>query len=337
MMRKHILELEGVKLDILQRPRRNRKTAAIRSLVEETYLKASDFVAPFFLLPGKNRKEPIERLPGISRLSIDLILQEAENLHKAGVPAIALFPVIDPELKDVQGSAALDEEGVIPISVQILKRELPSLCVISDLALDPFTSHGHDGVVDSQGNILNDETVEILSRMALLSAQSGVDLVAPSDMMDGRVGAIRKILDTNGFHNVGILSYTAKYASALYAPFRDALGSTLKFGDKKTYQMNPANVREALRQAELDIGQGADMIMVKPALFYLDIISKLRETFRVPICAYHVSGEYAMVMAAHEKGYIDASKVFYEGLLSIKRAGADFIFTYAVPQILHLM
>jgi len=332
-----MLQLKEVELDIIQRPRRNRRTAAIRSLVEETYLKASDFVAPFFLLPGKNRREPIERLPGISRLSIDLIVREAEKLHKAGVPAIALFPVIEPELKDAQGSAALDEAGLIPVSVQILKKEIPSLCVITDIALDPFTSHGHDGVADSQGNILNDETVEILTQMALLFAQSGVDLVAPSDMMDGRIGAIRKTLDGNGFHNVGIVSYTAKYASALYAPFRDALGSTLKFGDKKTYQMNPANVREALRQAELDIAQGADMVMVKPALFYLDIISKLREVSRVPICAYHVSGEYAMVMAAHEKGYVDASKVFYEGLLSIKRAGADFIFTYAIPHILHLL
>lgn len=331
------LEVEETTLDITQRPRRNRRTAAIRSLVEETHLKAADFVAPFFVIEGENQNQPIEKLPGISRLSIDLILQQAERLHKAGVPAVALFPVIDSNLKDFRGSAALDEDGIIPRSIQILKKEIPSLCVIADIALDPFTSHGHDGIVNDEGQILNDSTVDVLTKMALLFAQSGIDIVAPSDMMDGRVGAIRKMLDSCNFYNIGILAYTAKYASSLYAPFRNALGSALKFGDKRSYQMNPANVREALRQAELDTAQGADMLMIKPALYYLDIISKIREATNIPICAYHVSGEYAMVMAAHEKGYLDREKVFYEALLSIKRAGADFIFTYALPHILHLV
>jgi porphobilinogen synthase len=331
------LEVEQTLFDITCRPRRNRRTAAIRSLVEENHLRASDLVAPYFVIEGESRSQPIDRLPGVSRISVDLLLREAEKLHKAGVPAIALFPVIDPSEKNPMGSAALDEDGIVPRAIEILKKEIPSLCIISDIALDPFTSHGHDGVVNDEGCIVNDATVEILSRMALLFAQKGIDLVAPSDMMDGRIGAIRKTLDANNFYNTGIVAYTAKYASALYSPFRDALGSFPKFGDKKTYQMNPANSREALRQTELDVAQGADMVMVKPALYYLDIIAKMRAETNIPICAYHVSGEYAMVMAAHEKGYLDASKVFYEALLSIKRAGAEFIFTYAIPQILHLV
>lgn len=332
-----LLESERTLLPLIERPRRNRQTAAIRALVEETHLHPANLVAPFFLLPGEKRKDPIETLPGISRLSLDLILREAEALHRQGVPAIALFPVIDPTLKDAEGNEALNSEGLIPQAIRRLKQELPSLCVIADVALDPYTSHGHDGVADDRGHVLNDATVEVLAKMAVILAGSGVDLVAPSDMMDGRVGAIRQALDQNHFSSVGILSYTAKYASSLYAPFRDALGSTLKFGDKKTYQMNPANSREALREARLDIAEGADMLMVKPALFYLDVIAKLKEATDLPICAYHVSGEYAMVMAAHERGYLDAPKVFFESLLSIKRAGADFIFTYAVPHVLSLL
>ena len=320
-----------------KRPRRNRKTPAIRSLVEETILRPADLVAPFFVLPGQNQRVPITSMPGVERLSIDLILRQAEALHTAGVPAIGLFPVLGSENKDLQASAALDEEGLIPQSVAILKQEIPSLCVITDLALDPFTSHGHDGVVNDKGEVLNDATVEILAKMAVVHAQAGADLVAPSDMMDGRVKAIRSLLDENRHHDVGILSYTAKYASSLYSPFRDALGSQLKFGDKKTYQMNPANIREALLEATLDEEEGADRLMVKPALFYLDVISQMRAHSNLPICAYHVSGEYAMVMAADEKGYCDANKVFYEALLSIKRAGADFIFSYAVPKVLKLI
>ncbi len=320
-----------------KRPRRNRKTPAIRSLVEETLLRPADLVAPFFLLAGEKQKQQIASMPGVERLSIDHVLKEAEALHASGVPAIALFPVICPEEKNPQASAALHEEGLVPRALAILKREIPSLCIITDLALDPFTSHGHDGIVNEKGDVLNDATVEILAQMALVHAQAGADLVAPSDMMDGRVKAIRKKLDDYRHHDVGILSYTAKYASSLYSPFREALGSQLQFGDKKTYQMNPANIREALLEAALDEEEGADMLMVKPALFYLDVIAKMRAHSHLPICAYHVSGEYAMVMAAHERGFCDAQKVFLEALLSIKRAGADFIFSYAVPLILPLI
>lgn len=318
---------------LLQRPRRNRKSAAIRSLVEETHLSARDIVAPYFLLDGQQRKEAIPSLPGIDRLSIDFILKEAEALHRLGVPAIALFPVIDPSLKDPLGTYALNEEGVVPRAVRLLKEKIPSLCIITDIALDPFTSHGHDGIIDAEYEVLNDETVAVLAQMALLHAQAGADIVAPSDMMDGRIRAIRETLNGGGYHHTSILSYAAKYASSLYAPFRDALQSQLKSGNKKGYQMNPANVREALREAALDEAEGADMLMVKPALYYLDVISKIKERTHLPICAYHVSGEYAMVMAAHEKGMLDATQVFFEALLSIKRAGADFIFTYAAAQI----
>ncbi len=322
---------------LYKRPRRNRKTPSIRSLVEETILRPADLVAPFFLLPGENRSVPITSMPGINRLSADLILKQAESLHAAGIPAIALFPVLNSEKKDPEASAALEENGLVPQAIALLKQEIPSLCVITDLALDPFTSHGHDGIVNEKGDVLNDPTVETLAKMAVVHARAGADLVAPSDMMDGRVKVIRNLLDRHNYQDVGILSYTAKYASSLYSPFRDALGSQLKFGDKKTYQMNPANAREALLEASLDEEEGADMLMVKPALFYLDIIAKMRTHTQLPICAYHVSGEYAMVMAAHEKGYCDANRVFYEALLSIKRAGADFIFSYATPQILPLI
>ena len=316
-----------------QRPRRNRRTPAIRALVEENGLSPQDLVAPFFVLPGNGGKQPVESMPGVERLSIDFVLKEAEALHRSGVPAIALFPVVTPEEKDAQASLALKEEGVIPQAVQRLKKEIPSLCVITDLALDPFTSHGHDGLVNEKGEVMNDPTVAVLAEMALLHAQAGADLVAPSDMMDGRVRVIRQKLDAGGCQEVGILSYTAKYASSLYFPFRNAVGSKLQFGDKKTYHMNPANSREALWEASLDMEEGADMLMVKPALFYLDVIAKLRAYSPLPLCAYHVSGEYAMVMAAHERGFCKAEDVFLESLISIKRAGADFIISYATPQL----
>jgi porphobilinogen synthase len=328
------LRTENTLYPILHRPRRNRYTAAIRSLVEETHLRPKDLIAPFFIISGERKKQPISKLPGVSRLSLDLILKEAEILHKKGVQAIALFPVIENHLKDEKGSYALDYEGLAPTAIRALKKEIPSLCVIADVALDPFTSHGHDGITDSYEYILNDKTVEILTQMALVLAQSGVDIVAPSDMMDGRIKAIRNKLDAENYSRVGILSYTAKYASSLYAPFRDAVGSTLKFGDKKTYQLNPANTREALRESALDMEEGADMLLVKPALFYLDILSKIKEKSMLPVFAYHVSGEYAMVMAAHEKGYLDSQSVFLEALLSIKRAGADGIISYATSQII---
>jgi porphobilinogen synthase len=319
------------------RPRRNRKSEAIRRMVEETSLRAADLVAPLFVLKGDQRKEEIDSFPGVYRMTLDYILKEAARLHAKGIPSIALFPVVDSSEKDPHGSKALDPNGIIPQTLKALKKEIPSLCLITDIALDPYTSHGHDGVINKEGHVLNDATVRILCQMAQTVSAAGADLVAPSDMMDGRVGAIRSSLDASGFEEVGILSYTAKYASSLYAPFRDTLRSKLQFGDKKTYQMNPANRREAIRQAILDVEQGADMVMVKPALFYLDVIAQLRSEIHVPICAYHVSGEYAMVMAAHAAGWLDAPTVFYEGLLSIKRAGADFIFTYAIDQILPLI
>lgn len=323
---------------ILKRPRRNRKSPSIRSLVEENQLQPSDLVAPFFVIGGTKQSQEIPSLPGIHRLSLDTLLKEAERLHRKGIPAIALFPVVDPNHKDPSGQESLREDGLIPTAVKALKKELPTLCVITDVALDPYTSHGHDGIVGEDEDVLNDPTVEILCRLALLHAASGADFVAPSDMMDGRIGAIRKTLDHHQFTNTGILAYSAKYASSLYAPFRDALQSKLKFGNKKTYQMNPSNSREALLEAALDEEEGADILMVKPALFYLDIIAKMRASTHLPICAFHVSGEYAMVMAAHDKGYLEAAPTFLEALLSIKRAGADFVISYATSMIIdHLL
>jgi len=319
------------------RPRRARRTDAIRRMVEETMLRPSDLVAPLFLIEGENRKEEIPSLPGIYRMTIDQALKTAERYHALGVPAVNLFPAIDAILKDADGSYALCKEGLIPCALQAFKTEIPSLCLMADVALDPFTSHGHDGVIDEDGYVLNDQTVQLLSAMSLVYAEAGADVIAPSDMMDGRIGAIRKTLDYAGLESVAILSYTAKYASALYGPFRDALRSGLKKGDKKSYQMNPANRREAVRQAELDVEQGADMVMVKPALFYLDVIAEIRSRVHVPVAAYHVSGEYAQVMAAHSYGWLDAPRVFFEALLSIKRAGADFILTYALDQVLPLL
>ncbi len=322
---------------MLKRPRRNRRTAAIRSLVEETTLCPSDLVVPFFILPGRNQKSEIAALPGIHRLSMDHILKQAEALHRRGIQALLLFPFVPQELKDPEGSYALAEKGTLPEALTLLKEKIPSLCLIADLALDPYTSHGHDGLVGENGEILNDPTVDRLAQIACLYAQAGADFIAPSDMMDGRVGAIRRKLDQHQFEHVGIIAYTAKYASSLYRPFREALASAPKFGDKKTYQLSFANAREALLEAQLDEEEGADILMVKPALFYLDVIAKLRATTHLPLSAYHVSGEYAMVMAAHEKGYLEAPKVFLEALLSIKRAGADFIFTYAAEQVLDVL
>lgn len=319
---------------LTHRLRRNRQTPAIRSLVQETRLCPSDLIHPFFILEGSEKKESIASMPGVERLSLDLILRQAEHLHKQGIQAIALFPTIDKALKSERGEEAWNPEGLVPRAIRVIKRSLPSLCVIADVALDPYTVHGHDGIASPSGEILNDETLESLSCMAAALAEAGADFVAPSDMMDGRVGAIRKTLDSAGFTKTGILSYSIKYASSLYAPFRDALHSHLAFGDKKTYQMDPANRREAMLEARLDEEEGADILMVKPATLYLDVISQLREETHKPIAAYHVSGEYAMVLAAHEKGYLNAEKVFYETLLSIKRAGADMIFTYAAPIVL---
>ena len=276
-------------------------------------------------------------MPGVYRLSIDLMLREVELLVASGVEAVDLFVVCPKERKDAAGSDALREGNLLQQSVHALKHHFPELCVMVDIALDPFTDHGHDGLVSGDGVVLNDETVVVLEQMALLAAAAGADIVAPSDMMDGRVKGIRAALDAEGYEQVGICAYAAKYASALYGPFREALHSAPQFGDKKTYQMNPANVREALRESALDEAEGADMLMIKPASLYLDVIAKVREQSTLPICAYHVSGEYSMVMAAAERGWLDADKVFYETLLSIKRAGADFIFTYAASRVIRVI
>ena len=319
---------------ITQRPRRNRKSPSIRSLVQETRLHPSDFVVPLFLIDGEKRKEPISSMPGIDRLSLDLILKEVIDLYQRGIRAVDLFPVIAGELKDPYGSEALREENLLFRALNLLKREIPEMCLMVDVALDPYTDHGHDGLVNAEGIILNDPTVEVLGKLAVMAAEAGADVVAPSDMMDGRVAFIRQCLDHAGYQDVNILSYAAKYASAFYGPFRDALQSAPKFGDKKTYQMDPANAREALRECALDEMEGADMLLIKPALAYLDIIAKVKERTHLPVGAYHVSGEYAMVMAAHQNGWLDAGKVFHESLTAIKRAGADFIFTYAVKHVI---
>lgn len=324
-------------MELLKRPRRNRSSPFIRDLVQEHRLHITDFIVPFFVLPGENQIEPIHSMPPLARLTGDLLLKELETYVIKGVRAIALFPAIPKEEKDLAGSLAYLPEGLIPTTVAKIKKAFPDLFVICDVALDPYTSHGHDGIIDVDGKILNDETVEALEQQALVLAAAGADAVAPSDMMDGRIRAIRRRLDLSGFTNTNIISYAAKYASAFYSPFRDALRSAPSFGDKKTYQMNPANAREAILEARLDEEEGADILMIKPASLYLDIIHRIKNETLLPIAAYHVSGEYAMVIAAHEKGYLDAPKAFYETLLSIKRAGADMIFTYALPLIDHLL
>jgi porphobilinogen synthase len=302
---------------------------AIRALVQETHLKPSDLIYPLFVQEGMGKIEPITSMPGVNRLSCDLILKETERAMELGIPAVALFPVIPHDLKDYKGTEGLNERGILQTTIKAIKQEFPDICVISDVALDPYTIHGHDGVANEAGEILNDETVDILVEMALSQAAAGVDMVAPSDMMDGRIRAIREGLDREGFSHVAIHAYTAKYASAFYAPFRDALSSRLLFGDKKTYQMNPANRREALVEATLDEEEGADILMVKPALAYLDVISYLRASTSLPISAYQVSGEYAMILAAAQNGWLDAREAIMESLLCIKRAGADMIFSYA--------
>lgn len=322
---------------LLKRPRRNRKNAAIRALSQETYLHPSDLIMPCFLLEGDGKREPIASMPGVERYSVDQLLIEAKKVYLRGVRSFVLFPVVPEEKKNSRGSEAIKNNNLLVSAVRALKKELGDACIITDIALDPYTDHGHDGIVGIDGSILNDATLDVLGEMALAHAEAGADMVAPSDMMDGRVFHLRQMLDRWGHEMVGIMSYTAKYASALYSPFRDALVSTPKFGDKKTYQMNPGNVREALLEGALDEQEGADMLLVKPALPYLDVLAKLKEQTKLPVGAYHVSGEYAMIMAAAEKGWLDAPQSLYEVTLSIKRAGADYILTYGIPQILPLL
>lgn len=323
-------------LDLTKRPRRNRKSAAIRELVQETRLHPSNFVSPLFIMEGENKKEEIKGMPGVFRLSLDLALKECEELFQKGIRGVDLFTLVPDEKKNAQGSEALRVGNLLQTATRAIKKEIPDICVMVDVALDPFTNHGHDGVVDKEGNILNDETVAMLGMMSALAADAGADIIAPSDMMDGRVSHIRRTLDQHGFIDVSILSYAVKYASSFYGPFRNALNSAPKFGDKKTYQMNPANCREALLECTLDEWEGADMLMVKPALPYLDILAKIREQSDLPLAAYHVSGEYAMLMAAHQNGWINGDLVLMESLLSIKRAGANFILTYGAKRAAEL-
>lgn len=314
-------------IQLTQRPRRNRKSAAIRNLVQENQITVNDFIYPLFLIDGKNKKTEVASMPGIYRYSLDLLLKEIESCMNLGIMAFDVFPNIEEKLKDKTASEALNKKGLYLNALREIKKRFPEAAIMTDVAMDPYSSDGHDGYVKN-GEILNDKTLEILGKMAVAQAEAGADIIGPSDMMDGRVGYIRNQLDINGFTNVSIMSYTAKYASAFYGPFRDALNSAPKMGDKKTYQMNPANSLEALTEAELDTMEGADFLMVKPALSYLDVIQLLKDNSTLPIAAYNVSGEYAMVKAAAAKGWIDGDRVRDEILLSIKRAGASVILTY---------
>ncbi|MEQ8276966.1 MAG: porphobilinogen synthase [Deltaproteobacteria bacterium] len=322
-------------LDERMRPRRNRKNEVIRSWHRETWLAPQHFVYPVFV-HGKAAVEPIASMPGQSRMGLDALKREVEGAMSEGIKSIVLFPAIEEKHKSSDGKESYNPDGLVPRFIRALKKEFPELVVCTDVALDPYSSDGHDGIV-RDGRILNDETVEVLCMQALAQADAGADVIAPSDMMDGRVGAIRDALDEHGYTDVSILSYTAKYASAFYGPFRDALDSAPKFGDKKTYQMDPANAREAKREAELDEAEGADILMVKPAGPYLDIIRDLREESSLPIAAYQVSGEYAMIKAACQNGWLDEDRVVLESLTAIRRAGADVIFTYFARQAAKLL
>ena len=312
---------------MLQRPRRNRLTPTLRNLVQENYLQVSSLIQPLFLVPGENIKLEIKSLPGIFRFSEDLLLEEIGACMAVGVETFLIFPAIPEELKDKGASYSYSKDNFYLKAARNIKKKFPSSCIISDVAMDPYSIDGHDGWVED-GQILNDKTLPVLAKMAVAQAEAGFDMIGPSDMMDGRIQFIREYLDNEGYTNTGIMAYTAKYASAFYGPFRDALDSAPKSGDKKTYQMNPANLQEALKEAHLDISEGADVIMVKPALHYLDVIHLLKTNTNTPIAAYHVSGECAMLIAAAQNGWLDRQKAIEETLMGIKRAGADIIITY---------
>lgn len=317
---------------LTHRPRRLRRTEALRRMVRENVLQVEDLIYPLFVMEGEGQREEVPSMPGCCRYTLDLLLDEVKQADELGIGAIALFPLIPYSQKDNAGTESYNPDGLIPRAVRAIKQAVPNILVITDVALDPYSSEGHDGIVQD-GKILNDETVAVLVKQALVQAEAGADFVAPSDMMDGRVGAIRKALDAEGWINVGILAYSAKYASAYYGPFRDALDSAPKFGDKKTYQMDAANSREAIKEVALDIAEGADIVMVKPALAYLDIICQIKQHTHLPVAAYNVSGEYAMIKAAAEQGWIDEKKVVLETLTSMKRAGADLILTYFAKDV----
>jgi porphobilinogen synthase len=329
--------LPSMNFSWLRRPRRNRSSAHVRALTQETSLTTHDLIYPVFVKAGITQPEPIESMPGIFRHSLESLLQECREVAQLGIPAIALFPVIDPAHKTPEAEYALNPDQILYQALRLIKKEVPELILIADVALDPYTSHGHDGVLNGKGDVDNDATVSLLQRLAVVEAQAGADWVAPSDMMDGRVEAIRQALDRSNITETSILAYSAKFASAYYGPFRDAVGSSQKTGsgylDKKTYQLNPANRREALLECQLDEKEGADILMVKPAGAYLDIIRELRHQTLLPIAAYQVSGEYAQIHAAAQKGWLDLEKTRDESLLAIKRAGADMILTYFAKEI----
>src|SRR5277367_3617749 len=321
------------KLDLPIRPRRNRRAEWSRRLVCENVLTTDDLIWPLFVVDGSKMRLPVASMPGVERLSVDEAVRAAERAAKLTIPCLALFPYTEPHRRDDAGSEALNPDNLVCRAIRAIKKEVPELGILCDVALDPYTSHGHDGLL-RDGVILNDETVAVLVKQALVEAEAGCDIIAPSDMMDGRVGAIRSGLDAAGFHDVQIMAYAAKYASAFYGPFRDAVGSNATLvGDKRTYQMDPANTDEALREVELDIAEGADMIMVKPGLPYLDILARVKGAFGMPTFAYQVSGEYAMIMAAAGNGWLDGDKAMTESLIAFKRAGADGVLTYFAPRV----
>ncbi len=322
-----------MKIDIPARPRRNRATENVRNLVRENILQVSDLIMPLFVIEGENLRQPVDSMPGIDRLTPDLIVTKCKALNALGVPAVVLFPALDDSVKDPMAKESCNEKGLYQYTLKAIKRAVPELVLITDVAMDPYSSDGHDGFVSKNGEILNDKTLPVLADMAVSQAKAGADIVAPSDMMDGRVGYIRQALDAEGFSNVGIMAYSAKYASAYYGPFRDALDSAPKMGDKKTYQMDPANVKEAVREVLLDVDEGADIVMVKPGLPYLDVVRAVNEVSEVPVAVYNVSGEYAMVKAAGLKGWIDYKKVVLETMIAFKRAGASMILTYHAEEV----
>ena len=324
-------------LDLKHRPRRNRKSQWARRLVSETRLDVSDLIWPIFIVEGEKRREEIVSMPGVYRYSIDLACEAVTEAASLGIPAVALFPNIDPELRDLTASNATLPDNLVCRATRAIKLATPNIGVITDVALDPYTSHGHDGLLMEE-EIINDATVALLARQAINQAQAGCDIIAPSDMMDGRIGAIRSALDAEGFQNVQIMSYAAKYASAFYGPFREAIGTSRTLqGDKRTYQMDPANVKEALREVALDLEQGADMVMVKPGMPYLDVLQRVAETFEAPTFAYQVSGEYAMITAASRNGWLDGERAMMESLLSFKRAGAAGVLSYFAVQAARLI
>jgi porphobilinogen synthase len=320
-------------LDLALRMRRNRRSEWARRMVREHKLTTDDLIWPLFVMDGDKSRSPVPSMPGVERLSVDEMLREAERAANLTIPCIALFPYTDPKLRDETGNEALNPDNLVCRAIRAIKKEVPEIGILCDVALDPFTSHGHDGLL-RDGVVLNDETVAVLVKQALIQAEAGCDIIAPSDMMDGRVGAIRKALDAANFIDVSIMSYAAKYASAFYGPFRDAVGSSKTLaGDKRTYQMDFANSDEALREVALDIEEGADMIMVKPGLPYLDIVRRVKETFAMPTFAYQVSGEYAMIMAAAQNGWLDGERAMIESLTAFKRAGCDGVLTYFAPRV----